>query len=84
MLAPFIVVLPLLFVMPTHRIISGANGKPLAVEISYRSWLKIQKDLQYLQELRAVKADLQDAFADVEAHQQGKTSLPTLSEFLGK
>lgn len=70
--------------MPTTRIISNSEGKPVAVEISYRQWLKIQKDLQYLQELRTVKADLTEAFADVEAHKQGKISLPTLSEFLGK
>jgi hypothetical protein len=70
--------------MPTPRIISNSEGKPIAVEISYCQWSKIQKDLQYLQELRTVKADLIEAFADVEAHKQGKISLPTLSEFLGK
>ncbi len=68
--------------MPTPRIISNSEGKPVAVEILYREWLKIQKDLQYLQELRTVKADLIEAFADVEAHKQGKITLPTLSEFL--
>jgi hypothetical protein len=70
--------------MATHRIIADASGKPLAVEITYRQWLKIQKDLQHLRELRAVKADLQEAFTDVKAHRQGKAPLPTLSEFLGK
>lgn len=68
--------------MPTHRIIASPEGKPIAVEISYRRWLKIQKDLHYLEELRRVKADLQDAFVEVEAHKQGKILLPTLSEFL--
>jgi hypothetical protein len=70
--------------MPTTRIISNPEGKPIAVEIPYRQWLKIQKDLRYVQELRAVKADITEALAEVQAHKQGKILLPTLSEFLEK
>lgn len=33
-------------------------------------------------DLQTVKADLMQAFAEVEAHKRGEISLPTLSEFL--
>jgi hypothetical protein len=68
--------------MIVPHIITDAAGKPVTVELSYRQWLRVQKDLRALQELRTFRSALSQAFAEVEAHKRGELVLPKLSDIL--
>lgn len=68
--------------MMSTQVITSSEGKPVAVQISYRRWLRIQKDLQALRQFRSISGDLQEAVEEMQKHNNGEIVLPTLSDFI--
>lgn len=62
------------------QFITSSEGKPIAVQISYRRWLRIQKDLRALHQIRKISDDLHEAIEEVQKHNNGEIALPTLSD----
>lgn len=64
------------------KYLTDKKGKRTAVQIPYEDWKRLTKENQKLKQLLKVKADLQEAFQEVEAYKKGKIQLKTLDQLL--
>lgn len=60
--------------------LTNERGKKTAVQISLRQWQQIEKDLHKLDVLQS----LQQAFHEMQLHEQGKLTTPTTQQLLAE
>ena len=64
------------------KYLTDKKGKRTAVQIPYEDWKLLTQENEKLKQLIRMKSDLQEAFQEVEAYQQGKISLKSLDQLL--
>lgn len=68
--------------MITPEFVNDRKGKVKAVQIPIRQWDALTKKLRKYEQALKIKADLRQAFREVNQMQQGKIRKQTLSQFL--
>jgi len=64
--------------------LTDSKGNRTAVQIPYENWIELLEENQKLRQLLKLKKDLTEAFQEVENHQKGKKSLPSLDELINE
>jgi hypothetical protein len=68
--------------MITPEFVNDRKGKVKAVQIPIRQWDALTKKLRKYEQALKIKADLRQAFREVNQMRQGKIRKQTLSQFL--
>ncbi|WKN44442.1 hypothetical protein [Tunicatimonas pelagia] len=64
------------------KYLTDEKGKRMAVQVPYEDWKLLTQENEKLKQLLRVKSDLQEAFQEVKAHQDGKKELKSLDQLL--
>ena len=64
--------------------VSDSKGKPTAIQMPMKDWIKVEQRLREGEFLRNLDASVREALEEVQLHRKGKKQLKTLEELLAK